>query len=501
MLNILFGLLFLVGCQNKPIAKLRIDSVPLVNNEAPYAITEKGTIYSIEKDENGIFKLYGFGFGKTKNLLKAFKGPKSASNQLVIVGESALHVAGCDDNPNEQCLWIAEGAQLASISLGTQMPSAGIVGPELFAAKSRAYIFTNPSERAGKPLWVSDGTAKGTVQITNYTQKPPFLIGPIVTIGNAIFFAEQTGWADGDPKMGLRFLDDTDNASNILLKNILIEYGDLVKLGDGVIANYYEPNDDGKHRSCYTKKGTLIGKQLTTLNDKIALGTLNGKEYFHAGKSIYEFDPTTCKLTEISITHDSKLGNNFYLEDITYLGSTSEAAILYGPSLLKIAALTPTALSQLYEKKKSDSIETVATAFFKADTAGGFYLLDQNQDILSLIYFDSPSNLNKNSAYRQVMNKQEKIYMSSFSEITGTDWFFIGPYLVGAMAVGEKSVGELLFFHKNTPTEAKRLSDISPGNYCYRPENFQVIGDSAYVKCWDKHRKNANLMRVQYIDK
>lgn len=81
------------------------------------------------------------------------------------------------------------------------------------------------------------------------------------------------------------------------------------------------------------------------------------------------------------------------------------------------------------------------------------------------------------------------------------DWFYIGPYLVGAMAVGEKAVGELLFFHKNKPTEANRLSDIFPDNQCYHPENFQVIDDSAYVKCWDKQRNKAKLMRVQYNDK
>ena len=392
MLNILIGLLFLVGCQNKPIAELKqLDSKTFtikstsLDSEASYGITEKGTIYSIEKNKNGTFALYSF--GETKNLVKTFKGPKSASNQLVIVGESALHVAGCDDNTNEQCLWIADCAQLASIPLKTQMPSAGIVGPEIFAAKSLAYIFTNPSETGGKPLWVSNGTTTGTVQITNYQQKPNFSVGPIVTIENSIFFAEQTGWGDfGEPSMSIRFSDGTDKDLKTLLSNIEIESGDLVTLGDGVIANY-----NGNHRSCYTKNGTQIGKPLTTLNNKIAIGTLNGKEYFQKDEKIYEFVSTTCELKEISIAHDLKLGSNFYSEGIIYLGSTSKAAILYSPLPLKIEALTPTALTQLYEKKTNDEIETVATTFFKADANRGFYLLGQNHDILSLIYFDSPS--------------------------------------------------------------------------------------------------------------
>lgn len=282
-----------------------------------------------------------------------FGDPGTFFRDPIGVGNVALFTGYTDDHGRE--LWRSDGTRAGTYILKDIRPNsqqdAGSNPAELGSTGSKAF-FTADDGANGKELWISDGTADGTLLITDYTDD--ILLSEFVPSGNRVYFSShnplygtESHVSDGT-RAGThitRDLDTTPISSDIggpyPAVNYFANRGDVASAVIGNTIFFATSGDTGLEgaglwKSDGTPDGTILIKQHfgSTGSSEESINHMaawNGSVYFFARSS------SGAKLWRSDGTPEGTAAIQSYSNNFDYGTIAGNTFVSFGENLYYIA--------------------------------------------------------------------------------------------------------------------------------------------------------------------
>ncbi|HEV7298273.1 MAG TPA: hypothetical protein VGN72_02840, partial [Tepidisphaeraceae bacterium] len=224
--------------------------------------------------------------------------------QLTVIGNRAFFIAG--DAPTGVEVWISDGTVEGTRITLDRVPGPGGYGLQPMGVARGKFIFANVGAvPALKPLYVSDGTANGTVPLGGATVMVPSWTTPsVVEMSNGTLLF-QGRLASGSVTTLLRTDGTPAGTTELVGGSVAVQpRGRMASLGDYAYFFGHSPNGGGT--SLWRTDGTLAGTTSAFDLYGVSFETLiatAGKLYLTAGGVLYVTDPAMQSLKAIDTSH------------------------------------------------------------------------------------------------------------------------------------------------------------------------------------------------------
>lgn len=250
-----------------------------------------GQVYfSADGDSPGeeLFRSNGSATGTV--LVKDIYPTSYASKPRNIFNADGFLLFSADDGTHGRELWISRGTTGSTLLVKDLYPGSSGSDPYGFAMLNSATCFLTATQQ----LWVTDGTATGTVMLKQFNS----VSGRLTMAGNLLYFAADNGngkelWATDGTSAG------TFEVMDINPGTISSDPGSMAALDDRIYFSATVSGDRELWRSDGTKAGTIQVKDINSSGSStpLELMRINRRIYFSAasasGRELWETDGTS----------------------------------------------------------------------------------------------------------------------------------------------------------------------------------------------------------------
>jgi ELWxxDGT repeat protein len=243
------------------------------------------------------------GTGMVKDI---YPGPRGsaplASNALVALGGSLLFIA--DDGSHGAELWVSDGTAAGTLMVRDIAPGPVDANPGALTIFRNTLYFVASDGLVGPALWRSDGTAAGTIMVADIDPSTYWYDGPtyLTVVGETLYFAASDGvhgkelWASDGTAAGTQMVKDLVPGAATSNPRTLTALGDRL---------FFSATDAAYKTELWVSDGTAAGTS--------SIAPVSAMSMIASGERVFFEGLTTVAGSELWVSDGTAAGTRMVL--------------------------------------------------------------------------------------------------------------------------------------------------------------------------------------------